>query len=263
MKRIFIAFFVLQSGYSLFGQVRHQLDDGRTIKVPIIFHVLYKNSDENIHDSLIMAELTDLNLDFSASNSMALLDNDFRNSVGNPNIEFVLLDTVIRGVLIKGVQRINPKKIKNRDSLLINPTNCLNVFIASQGDASDILSDRVNLNYESVGTHSHVLTHETGHWLGLYHIFGQVGNDSWWNRTFGNRDDLIDDTPEQKGATARCYEISEKCPCPPNDTSFNGHKRMYNNFMDYNPCRCMFSIGQSTQMRNNIIEHKKALFKTD
>lgn len=263
MKKGFIVLFVLLGFNKLFGQVRNAIDNNIKIKIPIIFHVLYNNRNENIPDSLIKNELQDLNLDFSASNDMTLLDNDFRNNVGNPNIEFVLLDTTIKGVVIKGVQRVSLKDFNNRESLLINATNCVNVFIANHGDASDILSDRVNLNYESVGKHSHVLTHETGHWLGLYHIFGQIGNSSFLRRTFGNHDDLIGDTPLQKKATALCYIITPDCPCPPNDIYFKGHKTMYNNFMDYNPCRCMFSVGQSNQMRNNIIEHKRALFKTD
>lgn len=245
---------------TLFGQTRNSLDDGRKIKIPVVFHVIYNNESENIKDSLISNELQDLNLDFSQRNNMSLLDNDFRNLVGNPNIEFYLLDTSFQKDGIKGVQRISKNDLKNRDKLLINSTNCVNIFIADQGNASDIFSDRVDLNYKDVGTHSHVLTHETGHWMGLYHVFGQVGNSLWWNRNFGNRNDLIDDTPEQKGATAICYEITPSCPCPPTNIYYDGHKKLYNNFMDYNPCRCMFTVGQSIKMRNNIIERKKILF---
>lgn len=251
---------IILSTNILFGQIRNPFDDGRKIKIPIVFHVIYNNNDENISDSLILNELQDLNLDFSQRNDMSLLDSEFRNHVGNPNIEFYLLDTAFQTNGIKGVRRISAKNLRNRDELLINTTNCVNVFIAKQGNASDILSDRVDLNYEDIGTHSHVLTHETGHWMGLYHIFGQVGNSSWWNRNFGNRNDLIDDTPEQKGATAICYEVTPTCPCPPLNIYYDGHKKMYNNFMDYNPCRCMFSVGQSTKIRNNIIENKRTLF---
>lgn len=257
---LFLTTFLL-SFNPLFGQIRNSIDDGRKIKIPIVFHVIHSNSNENISESLILNELQDLNQDFTQKNDMSLLDNHFRNLVENPNIEFYLLDSTLQENGIKGVRRISAKDLKNRTKLLINPTNCVNVFIADQGNASDILSDRVDLNYEDVGTHSHVLTHETGHWMGLYHIFGQVGNSSWWNRNFGNRNDLIDDTPEQKGATAICYEITPKCcPCPPISINYDGHKRLYNNFMDYNPCRCMFTIGQSIKMRNNIIEHKRILF---
>ena len=198
---------------------------------------------------------------------MSLIDDDFRNLIGNPNIEFYLLDSIFQGNGIKGVRRMSKKNIVNRDLLLINPTVCLNIFIANQGNNTPVIgignsetANRVNLNYEDVGTHGHGLTHETGHWLGLFHIFGQIGNSSWWNENFGNRDDLIDDTPEQKGATAICYEITSKCPCPPKNIYYKKSKRLYNNFMDYNPCRCMFTIGQSTQVRNNIITLRRTIF---
>ncbi|GAA3591906.1 M43 family zinc metalloprotease [Flavivirga amylovorans] len=259
MKNILVAIILLQTTV-LFSQTRNSVDDGRKIKIPIVFHVIYNNDSENISDRLILNELQDLNLNFTQKNDMSLLDNDFRNLVGNPNIEFNLLDTIFQKNGKKGIRRISSKQLEKRNKLLIDPSNCLNVFIAKQGNASDILSDRVHLNYKSVGMSSHVLTHETGHWMGLYHIFGQIGNSSWLRVTFGNRNDLIDDTPKQKGATAVCYSITPKCPCPPKKTHYRGHKTLYNNFMDYNPCRCMFTIGQSIKMRNNIIEHKRILF---
>jgi hypothetical protein len=258
--RILIVLFLSIAFNHLFAQVKNPKDDGRKIKIPVVFHVLYRNNIENVSDSLIMNELKDLNLDFSAGNNMDLLDNDFRNLVGNPNIEFVLLDTTINGNRIKGIQRISASNVRDRNALLINSTNCVNVFVAKQGNASDTFSDRIHLDYEDVGTHSHVLTHEMGHWLGLFHTFGQIGNSYWWNVLLGNHDDLIDDTPKQKKATATCYSITPDCPCPPKKIYYDGRKTMYNNFMDYNPCRCMFSIGQSVQMRNNIIERKKGLF---
>jgi hypothetical protein len=263
MKRILTIIFLIAVFNSSFGQVKSPIDDDRKIRIPVIFHVLYNNNTENINDSLITSELGDLNLDFSAINNMNMLDNDFRNIVGNPNIEFYLLDTSFQETEIKGVHRVSKNKIKNIDALLIKPTNCLNVFIANQGDATPFIGgDRVNLNYKDVGIYSHVLTHETGHWLGLYHIFGQIGNSSWLNVTFGNLDDLIDDTPEQKRASAICYSITSTCPCPPENIYYKNHKTLFNNFMDYNPCRCMFTVGQSTKMRNYIIGHKETLFNS-
>lgn len=251
----------------LFCQTKNPIDDDRKIKIPIVFHVIYTNQEENISDSLILNELLDLNLNFTQQNDLSLLDKDFRNLVGNPNIEFYLLDSAFQETEAIGIRRISAKDLNDRERLLITPKNCLNVFIADQGNNAPTIGvgkgqseNRVNLSYEDVGKNSHVLTHETGHWLGLFHIFGQVGNSSWWNETFGNRDDLIDDTPEQKGATAICYKITSGCPCPPNNIYYKKHKRLYNNFMDYNPCRCMFTIGQSTQMRNKIIELRRPLF---
>jgi hypothetical protein len=252
--------FLLFLSIFLFGQIKNSIDDGRKIRLPIVFHVIFKNSNQNINDSLILKELQDLNFDFKAMNDMSLLENDFRNDVGNPNLEFYLLDTIIQSGGIPGIQRIKPRNFKSRNELLINPEFCLNIFISSHHNSSGILSDRINLNYKNIGKNRHTLTHETGHWLGLYHIFGQIKNSAWWRVAFGNRDDLIDDTPEQKGATAICYSVTDDCPCPPKKIYFKESKRMYNNFMDYNPCRCMFTKGQVIKMRNNIIEHKSILF---
>jgi len=252
--------FLLINSFFVFSQSKHPHDDGRKIKIPIVFHIISKNDSENIEDSLVLSELQDLNLDFSKSNDMSLLDPDFAKLVANLNIEFQLLDSVFNKNDLKGIQRIYSKKKVNRNLLLINPKTCVNVFVARQKNASGILIDRINLNYKDVGLNTHLLTHETGHWLGLYHIFGQMGSSSWWNITFKDWDDLIEDTPEQKGATAICYQITPDCPCPPKNIFYKGRKRLYNNFMDYNPCRCMFTVGQANKMRNNIINHKIKLF---
>lgn len=259
MKKTIIFLSLLANCY-IFGQIKNPLDDGRKIRIPVVFHVIYNNDEENIAKDLILNELNDLNLDFSAQNNMNLLDNDFRNIIGNPNIEFFLLDKTFDESNEKGIQRISKKENQNLEGLLINPVNCVNIFIANQGNASGILSDRINLDFKDVGINSHVLTHETGHWLGLYHTFGQIGNSYFYNVWFGNHDDLIDDTPKQIRATAVCYSITNDCPCPPNKIYYKKHKTLYNNFMDYNPCRCMFTLGQAIKIRNNIIEHKPTLF---
>jgi hypothetical protein len=259
MKSILTIIILLQATI-LFSQTKNIKDDGRKIRLPVVFHVIYNNDNENVNDSLILNELRDLKLDFNKQNEMSLLDSDFQNIVGNPNIEFHLLDTIFQKNKSKGIRRISKTDFHKKTDLLINSKECLNIFIANQENSSNILSDRVNLNYKSIGLNSHVLTHETGHWMGLYHIFGQIGNSKWYRVMFGNKDDLIDDTPVQKGATAVCYKITKKCPCPPKKTKYKKHKILYNNFMDYNPCRCMFTIGQSIKMRNNIIEHKRIVF---
>lgn len=259
MKNYLLTTVIILQAACLSGQVRDPLDDGRVIKVPVVFHIIYNNQGENVADSLILTELRDLNLDFTAKNDMSLLDNDFRTAVGNPNIQFYLLDRAFHENGLKGVRRVPARQAGNRTELLVNAENCVNIFVARQGNATG--NDRINLSYQDVGAHSSALTHETGHWMGLFHIFGKIGNSSWLNVTFHKNDDSIDDTPEQKGATAICYEIKPDCPCPPTDLYYKGHKRMYNNFMDYNPCRCMFTVGQATQMRNYIIKEMRTVFE--
>jgi hypothetical protein len=261
---LFIIMFLLR--IPLFGQIPNSIDDGRKIKIPVVFHVIYSSTKDSINDDLILKELNDLNLDFSQRNDMSLLDNDYVSLVGNPNIEFYLLDTSLQAGGENGVRRIKQVRRLDRNKLLINPKICLNIFVANHGNNAPLIGvgtsepNIVNLNFEDVGNNGHALTHEAGHWLGLYHIFGPIGNSSWWRVLLYSNDDEIEDTPETKGATAICYKITSKCPCPPLDIYYKNNKKMYNNFMDYNPCRCMFTKGQSTQMRNKIIEDRRELF---
>jgi hypothetical protein len=70
MKKYLLLATVLLLTTSLFGQIKNPIDDGRKIKIPIVFHVIYNNDNENISDSLILNELQDLNLDFSQRNDM-------------------------------------------------------------------------------------------------------------------------------------------------------------------------------------------------
>jgi len=79
------------------------------------------------------------------------------------------------------------------------------------------------------------LTHEVGHWLGLYHTF-QGG--------CGSSGDQVDDTPEVSSPNFACDNKIDSCP---NDGQ---GKDMLENFMDYTTDECMtkFTDGQSKRM---------------
>jgi len=257
MKNIIYLILIFGINLTLVAQTKNILDDDRKIRIPVVFHVIYTDAQQSISDSLIINELKDLNLDFSNRNDKSVLDNEFENLVGNPNVEFYLLDSIFQSNQTKGINRISSSLNTDRTSLLLNPVNCVNVFIADQGNSSDILSNRINLNYRDVGLNTHVLTHEMGHWLGLYHIWGKLGSCNWFKALFSSKDDGIDDTPKQ----FKCTDLSFSKACPPDKKlTYKDHKILYNNFMDYSGCRCMFTLGQSTKMRNNIIENKPLLF---
>ena len=81
-------------------------------------------------------------------------------------------------------------------------------------------------------------THETGHWLGLYHLWGP--EESGDNCT---EDDYVDDTPNQD-------DPNNFCPDVQGPICSGVVREMWENYMDYtwDACVNIFSAGQTERM---------------
>jgi hypothetical protein len=101
-------------------------------------------------------------------------------------------------------------------------------------------------------------THEIGHWLDCYHIWG----DETMFDDPCSRDDNVADTPNQKGPNSGDLTFpssAEAC----NDTGPNG--TMFMNYMDYSNDRSMymFTVGQVIRIHATLSGPRSSLLESD
>lgn len=248
------------------------LSGGNIIRIPVVFHILHQNGPENISDAQIMDALRILNEDFRKTNTdISQVIPEFQDIAADTEIEFVLPTKDPQGNCTNGIiHYLDPDADWNIDSPTLyqytwDPTSYMNVYVVktidiggfpaagytylpgslSDGDIADAIV-LLNNYLGSIGTSNYfkarVLTHEVGHWLGLYHTFGASNGAA----VDCNNDDFIDDTPQTQGFLI--------CPDANNPSSYQicspGVSENYQNYMDYSYCCKMFTNGQKDLMIN-------------
>ncbi|MEX1188535.1 MAG: zinc-dependent metalloprotease [Bacteroidia bacterium] len=94
--------------------------------------------------------------------------------------------------------------------------------------------DGITFSYWDIINRRETLPHELGHWLNLIHTFGET------NQTGGIcGNDFVDDTPPTRGSIECNLDLAD---CN------SGLIENVNNYMDYSPCRIMFTQGQVARM---------------
>lgn len=234
------------------------------IKVPVVFHVLYHTSDENIPKSTIDLLLGALNRDFNKKNSDTInIPAAFKPLAAAMGFEFKLATTDPQGKGTTGIiKKYTPiKSWMSDDNMKFSATygddgwdskSYLNVWICNMVDVlgystlpgMDAKKDGVVISYQDIsvayGTTPTVndlrtIVHEVGHWLNLLHVWGE----SYCG------DDKVDDTPKQSTYTPGCPSGSRiSCSNAP-------YGDMYMNYMDFtnDVCMNMFTNGQKARAR--------------
>jgi Pregnancy-associated plasma protein-A/Secretion system C-terminal sorting domain len=246
------------------------------VTIPVVFHVLYKTSIQNISDAQINSQLTILNNDFRKLNSdfSTVVPAAFQGLGADVEIVFCKATRTPAGVASTGIERKSvPSTFVFENSYYTtaglsawDPTKYLNVWIGrftnNQLLGFAYLPSAAGLAYDGLcigdqffgntGTATapfnkgRTATHEIGHYFGLLHPWGDDGSTCG---TAANSDG-VSDTP----ATSNPYS---GCPTFPNNTNActsttNGS--MFMNYMDYvnDACMAFFTAGQKTIMRNTL-----------
>jgi hypothetical protein len=239
------------------------------VTIPVVVHIVYNTSAQNISDAQILSQMDVLNEDFAKTNADAsLIPSVFAGLAANTQIQFCLAKRDPSGNATTGIVRRSTtvtsfssnnavKYTANGGSNAWDATKYLNIWVCNlsggllgyaQFPGGAAATDGVVCLYTAFGRVGNVVspfhkgrtaTHEVGHWLNLRHI--------WGDANCGN--DLVNDTPTQQTSNTGC-------PAFPKVTCGNGpNGDMHMNYMDYtnDACMYMFTAGQSARMNAVLV----------
>ncbi len=234
-----------------------------TYTIPVVFHILHLGGSENISDAQIHDAMIILNRDFAKKNAdTTSIISQYKPIAADCQIEFKLATLDENGQCTNGITRhytANTNWTPSSSNYIYtwDRTKYMNVYVVKTMQAgaagytylpgtASANSDAIVVlhNYTgSIGTSnpftSRTLTHETGHWFNLQHVWGSTNQPG-----VACGDDGVGDTPVTKGHT-NCSLNSAVCT--------SGVVENVQNYMEYAYCSRMFTQGQKTRMHNCII----------
>lgn len=261
-------------------------DKALFVRIPVVVHIVYNTSAENLSDARIQSQIDVLNADFRRLNSDASnTPSAFQSVAADVEIEFCLASKDPYGASTNGITRTSTSVTSfdiNNDYIKFSsqggkdawPSNkYLNIWV---GDISGGIlgyatppgvfpanQDGVVISYQYFGTSAYgavapynkgrTATHEVGHWLNLKHIWGDDG-------TSCSGSDNVSDTPNQAGENYGCPTFPKTDACTPTSPGV-----MFMNYMDYtdDACMNMFTAGQKTRMQAAVSASRSGLLTSD
>lgn len=242
------------------------------VTVPIVVHIVWLESSENISEAQVMSQLEVLNADFRKLNAnFSTTPAAFQAIAADVEIEFCLASVDPNGNPTSGITRTQTtiEEIGETNDFFNTAagghdpwdnTKYINIWICNQEDGSlgfatppgtavPSESDGVvipSIYFGTIGTAANSVpnhlgrtcTHEMGHYFNLEHVWGPGDGGC-------SEDDFVSDTPSQDIE-------SEDCPSFPytDNCTSGGNGINFQNYLDYSndECMSMFTEGQKVRM---------------
>ncbi len=240
-------------------------------QIPIVVHVLYSNTQENISDAQIQSQMPILNAAFRKQNAnFSNTPAAFQPVAADAEMTFCMAQTDPNGQPTTGITRTSISSSFDTENDYFKPASggvapwdpnkYMNIYICHLKSGTlgftyppstvPATEEGIVIDYKAYGTTgeaannqpNHLGTtavHEIGHYFNLVHIWGP-------NKTGCGDDDGVTDTPPQDQESGGCSTFPATDNCT---TSGNGI--MFMNYMDYSDddCMTMFTLGQKQRMK--------------
>ena len=263
--------------------------NGGVYTIPVVVHVVYKGASQNIDDEFIYSQIDILNADYRRLNEDAdETPAAFEGDAADAQIEFCLAQQDEDGITTTGITRTeteitswdlftgagaddyadNVKFTDKGGEDAWSRSSYLNIWVCNLAPGvlgyatppgAAPLKDGVVICYKYFGDNSpggvydkgRTTTHEVGHWLGLFHTWGD--DDDQPEPQCGGSD-LISDTPNQEDATYGAPPFPKLDDCSPTSPGIQ-----FMNYMDYadDGSMNMFTQNQVNKMRD-VLESSRA-----
>ena len=251
--------------------------------IPVVVHVVYRLSGENITNAQIQSQIDVLNEDFGRKNAdTSNTPGAFKSVASGTNFQFCLAKQDPNGTVTNGIERRQTTKtsfdlnddVKHFSTGGLDAWDVgryLNIWVCNLGNGilgygempTNIHSDTygVVVNFDAFGRGGSAIapyhkgrtcTHEISHCFRLVHIWGDDNNSCTGT-------DYVLDTPNQGDATFGCPGFPQTDNCSQTSPGY-----MFMNYMDYTDdiCMNMFTVNQASRMFAAINSYYSSLLSS-